>query len=205
MALIAKGNNGNDFKPVPSGAHVGICVLVADMGVQPSAKFKPQRKVYIRWEIPGESVEWTDKNGNKQTGPMSIGKQYTLSLSEKANLRADLEAWRGKSFTDDELKGFDLENILGKPCMLGVTHTTKDNKTYANVASIMVIPKGTPIPKPTSEPFTYTIEDHDQSKFERLPKWLQEAISQRVPENSRTVSEHPSGKADEGFDDEIPF
>jgi hypothetical protein len=207
MALIAKDKGGGDFKPVPVGAHIGICVLVADMGVQPSAKYKPQRKVYIRWELPNESVEWTDRDGKKHTGPMSIGKQYTLSLNEKASLRADLENWRGRTFSEQELQGFDLETILGKPCMLGVTHNTEAGKTYANIGSIMVIPKGTAIPKPSSEPFAYSIEDHDQSKFERLPNWLQEKIKQRVPDGGKTVNETPAGAAVGGddFDDEIPF
>lgn len=205
MSIIAKDKGGNDFKPVPAGTHRAICTMIADMGVQPSARFKPQRKVYIRWELPDEVIEWQDREGQKHKGPMVIGKQYTLSLSEKANLRADLESWRGRMFTAEELKGFDLEKILGKPCQIGVTHNPKGDKTYANVSAVMGLSKGMQAPEAMGELISYSIEEHDEEVFQKLPGWLQEAIKERVSnEPDKTVNE-PAGTLDDDFDDEIPF
>jgi len=48
-----------------------------DCGVQPGGKYKPQRKVYLRWEIPSERIEWTDIEGHPHEGPMTIGRFYT--------------------------------------------------------------------------------------------------------------------------------
>lgn len=206
MPIIAKDKGGTDFKPVPAGSHVAVCTMVVDMGVQPSARFKPQRKVYIRWELPNESIEWTDRDGNKHAGPMVIGKQYTLSLSEKATLRADLEAWRGKVFTETELQGFDLTNILGKGCMLGVTHNTQGNKTYANISAVMGLTRGVAAPKPSGELIAYSIEEHDQTTFEKLPGWLQDSIKERVrTDEAKTVD--AGGKESDPDDDlsDIPF
>ena len=36
--------------------------------------------------------------------PFLVWKRYTLSLGDKATLRAHLEAWRGRKFTADELE-----------------------------------------------------------------------------------------------------
>jgi hypothetical protein len=202
MSLIAKNKGGADFKPVPAGSHIAICTLVADMGVQPAGKFKPRSQVYIRWELPAEVVTWKDAEGKEHTGPMVIGKKYTMSLSDKANLRADLESWRGKMFTEQELAGFNIANILGKSCMLGVTHNTVGNKTYANISAVMGLPKGTTPPSPSIMPMSYDIDDPDQSTFEKLPNWLQEAIHGRIMDKGKTID--AQGK-EHDFDDDIPF
>src|SRR5208337_1405024 len=68
-------------------------------------------------------------------------KRYTLSLHEKAALRKDLESWRGRTFTEEELKGFDVENVLDVPCLLNVIHNGTSGTVYANVSGIMKLPK----------------------------------------------------------------
>ena len=45
--------------------------------------------------------------------PMTINKSYTVSLHDKASLRKDLAAWRGKDFSDEEAKGFDVQYLEG--------------------------------------------------------------------------------------------
>lgn len=204
MSLIAK-DKGGTFKPVPAGTHVAVCTMVVDMGVQPSARFKPSPKVYIRWELPNEVTEYTTGDGQKKSGPMVIGKQYTLSLNEKANLRGDLESWRGKIFTKDELNGFNLTNILGKPCMIGVTHNQSGDKTYANISAVMGLSKGIAVPKATGELVAYSLDEHTDEMFAKLPPWLQEAISERVTNDVTKTVSNDKAEVDPAFDDEIPF
>lgn len=205
MGIIASDKGGADFKPVPAGTHVGICVMVVDLGIQAGGKFKPQRKVYLRWELPNERTEWKDRDGNAHSGPMIIGKQYTLSLSEKANLRADLESWRGRSFTEQELKGFDLINVLGKACMIGVTHNTTNQKTYANVAAVMGLAKGTTVPAPHNKPVSYSPDEHNDEVYQTLPDWIKELIQNRT-RNDTAPTVNGNGKSvTEEFDDDIPF
>lgn len=205
MGLNVSDKGGKDFKPVPAGTHRAICTMLVDMGVQPSNRFAPKPKVYIRFELPDEQTEWTGKDGGKHTGPMVIGKQYTASLSEKANLRKDLEAWRGRFFTADELKKFDLRNILGAPAMISVAHQTgADGKTYANLASIMGLPKGMEKPKAAGDLISYDIDQHDEAVFQKLPNWLQEAINDRVASDTATTVQS-NGSAAPDFDDDIPF
>src|SRR5262249_53682681 len=98
------------FEHAPAGTHLGICTSVIDLGTQHDEyQGKPitRNRVLIQWEIQDAVRE----NGE----PFVIGKFYTNSLSEKANLRRDLESWRGKAFSEQELNGFDLAKILGAP------------------------------------------------------------------------------------------
>ena len=206
MAIIAKETGGREFTPIPAGPHLAICTMVADIGMQEGFSGKPQRKVYIRFEVPDERVEF-ERDGTKVEGPAIIGKMYTLSLSEKANLRRDLENWRGKTFTADELKGFDISKLLGKPCQLAVTHDQKDGKTYANINGIMGLSKDQRARAQTLSPenpiVEYSVESHDPETFELLPKWIREKIEQRITE-SAVRTEHAASSADY-FDDDIPF
>ena len=76
------------------------------------------------WELPTETVEVEDR-----TETRVLSKQYTCSLSDTASLRKDLDSWRGRRFTDEELKGFDLRNIVGVPCQLSITNEERNGKT----------------------------------------------------------------------------
>lgn len=142
MAIVASASgNGETFDPAPAGVHAAICVDVIDLGVLEvtwAGQVKKQHKINMAWQIA------EDRDDGK---PFLVFKRYTLSLSEKANLRKDLESWRGRSFTRDEEMGFDVETVLGAPCLLNITHHNKGDKTYANVVGIMPLPKGMEAPQ----------------------------------------------------------
>ena len=214
MSLTYKVNAGaGDFEPVPAGSHIAVCDIVADIGLQPGSGMYPQPKnqVYIRFELPNERIQF-EKDGKKQEGPQVIGKTYTASMNEKANLRHHLESWRGKAFTDEEAESFDVSAILGKPCMLTVMHTKKGEKTYANITSIGPLPKGiqakTIIPEIT--PVLYASSD-DTASYAALPEWLRKKIDSQIlveAKRETTTSEMPPvGAYDstEITDDDIPF
>lgn len=45
--------------------------------------------------------------------------------------------------TETEIRGgFDLESLIGSACLLNVVHVARDGATFANVSSIMRLPKG---------------------------------------------------------------
>jgi len=119
MGLIAKNVSGEDFQPCPAGNHIAICTGVVSVGKHEN-NFNPEKapknEVVLMWTLP---------NAVREDGfPFVLTKTYTLSLHEKASLRKDLNAWRGKAFTEQELEGFNLLNILEKPCMLQINHDT---------------------------------------------------------------------------------
>lgn len=140
MAIVAKAGSGA-FVPAPSGTQVGVCVDVIDNGLIRNDKFKNedgtdkwQHKITIVWES-SEKME----SGK----PFLVQKRYTLSLGEKATLRADLESWRGKPFTQDELDGFDVEAVIGVSALLNVVHKAgSKGGTFANIASVSPLVRG---------------------------------------------------------------
>jgi hypothetical protein len=152
MAIIAKKPE-NSFTPCPEGLHQAVCVDVVDLGMQ-KGQFGEKHKVELRWqtEMENEDVQPTRR--------FQLRKWYTISLHEKSNLRKDLECWRGRKFTEDELKGFDLEKLLGVNCQLQVIHNiTDDGKTYDNIQAI--VPHNAKLPKIAPQDYT---REQDRAK-----------------------------------------
>jgi len=212
--IIAKqsSNATSDFKLPPAGSFVARLYRIIDIGTQTTewmGKRKMQRKIIAMFELHGE-----DNDGQPlQTAegkPLIVSKRYTLSLDEKATLRKDLEAWRGKAFTQEELDGFNLEVLLGKCCMVNVTHSTYDGKEYANIANISQVPaalKKLGEPKGVNELMIFTLDPLDQDKFKKLSECMQ-GVNKKTAEyrntfepNAPAVTSAPS----ELIDDDIPF
>lgn len=174
MAIIAKEETRkNDFTQITEGVHVAKCVSIVDIGTQYSEKFdKKSRKIIIQWEIPDEKIEI---EGEMVTRILS--EDYNLSLHKKAKLRKHLEAWRGRSFTDEELQGFDMKNVLGKCCQIQIIHSKKGDNVYANIAAVMGIPKGMAVEQTNREFLYYDWDDGNRNMiFEKLPNWIKEKI-----------------------------
>lgn len=132
MSLVAKETGGN-FIPAPAGVHQAVCVDVIDLGMVMSAFYKKEsHKCYLVWEIDEEMPD-----GQRFT----VRRRYTVSLNSKATLRRDLESWRGRTFTDEELKGFDVEAVLGANCNVNVVQEKREGETYANVTAITPLHK----------------------------------------------------------------
>lgn len=210
MAIIATDTGGGgDFSPMPAGNHVAICGMVVDLGQQRTVSQmygeKVKHQVYIRWEVPDETIEWEDRDGNKQTGPRVIGKTYTVSLHENANLRGDLESWRGRRFTPEELQGFDISKLLGAPCMVNVTQVEKNGKTYANVEAVTPLPKSLRDNPPTAGG-PAVLHDEDNNAYDALPEWLQRKIDEQIKPTGKADANDPdSWRTNDDLDDEVPF
>lgn len=132
MAIIAKRPEST-FTPAPEGLHHAVCVDVIDLGVL-QTNWGDKHKVRIVFQIEDENPE----NGRR----FEVRKQYNLSLHEKATLRKDLEGWRGRKFSDDELKGFDLEKLIGANSQVQVTQDiSEDGSIYANIQAVVPAPK----------------------------------------------------------------
>lgn len=198
MAIIASAKP-NHFDPVSQGVHTAVCTAVIDIGEQYNATFNNiSRKVLLTWEITDETI-WIE--GEER--PRFISKEYTMSLSEKANLRRDLESWRGKKFSENELVGFDLINILGKGCQIQVIH---NDKGYANIAGIMSLPKGMPYPEHHSNTIYFDLTDPEcLSLMDQIPVWVQDKIRASSTYEQLTAHREEPDHSSLDAEDDLPF
>lgn len=205
--LLATEGESKPRQLPPAGTHIGRCFSVIDLGTQSMdymGQSKELRKIRVTWELPDERAVFNEDKGEQ---PFVLSKDYTLSLYEKANLRHDLESWRGRQFTADELKGFDIFTLLGHPCLLSVIHkTTEGGKTFANVTTVSKLAKGMTCSPQVNPLIRFAVDDGRNEVFETLPKWLQEKIENCAEWNEPVGATTPGpSKSSDGDDDEIPF
>lgn len=209
MALTAFAKSESTFEIPPAGNHVGRCFALIDLGCQKQdfqGDIKWMDKILIKWELFVE-----DEEGNIITFPVegkempfTIQKRYTLSLSTKANLRKDLEAWRGVPFTDEQLRGFELSNVLGKYVMVNVTHTSKvvdgSERTYANIASLATVPKKLDKPDAMHSDVQFDLDNPDWNVFNSFSPKLKELIqSAKNWKEPVTTATNADGSSNDNF------
>ena len=200
MSLTVNSGSSTNFEPVSEGVHIAVCNMLIDLGMQYSEYYKTSsRQVMIGWEIPDETMELDDG-----PVPRQITQKYTASLNQKSTLRNVLESWRGKKFTDKELAGFDLRNIVGKTCQISVTHTVMQNgKVYAGVGAVMALPKGVAPVQLSSPPTVYDIDANPLEAVDDLPAWIAEQIKKSTSYQEKLTA----GPKMEDLNDEgdLPF
>lgn len=206
MGFIAKDSGGGgDFKKVPPGVYVARCFSLIDMGTQiTDGQYgqKEQHKIRIGFEVFGEDdngVALTINMDGKEM-PMTISKTYTMSLHEKAGLRKDLAAWRSRDFTEEEAKGFDISKLLGVYCMLNVTTSENNGKTYTNIAGITPLPQALKNAKPEGVHtlIAFDLDNPDWAVFQGFYEKLQDTIKQS-PEFAQAISMADSSSSESEF------
>ena len=177
MALTIKNeSNGGGYESLPVGQYKAACYRIVDVGTHNETyegETSKRHSVFIYWETPENQM--TDGK------PFSIMKQYTLSLNEKSALFRDLCSWRKKKFTDEELKGFDLTNILGCTCEIEVELTSGGNP---KVTAVYHPEGGVQKIATVNEQLAFDVDEYakDNKKmcdvFIDLPEWVQTKIDE---------------------------
>ena len=200
MPIIAK-NAGKKRELAPQGNHVAICYKMVELGTITDT-FKGEdvtrHRVLLYWELSNELATF---DGVEK--PISVSKEFSLSMNEKSTLRKMLESWRGKAFTEKEANAFDITKLMGVPCMVNVIHvTSQSGNQYENVSSITPLPKGMEIPTQFNDSFEFSIDGYDQAKFDTFPDFIKEKISSSVEMKARQAT---APVVIEEEEEELPF
>lgn len=211
-------DKGGEFERCPPGSHLARCYRIVDLGTQ-KKEFKGVAKmlhqITIYWEIHGSDDEGQPLK-MKDGRPFGTFQNYTLSWSPKANLRIDLQSWRGKEFTEEEMRRFDLKTVLGAWCMLNLIDSKgNDGKTYTNVKGITPVPaviKKSGLPEPVNPLQIFQLDSPDMEMFATFHERLKAKIAQS-PEwqklqgkgQNTTIATSTRAPAEEIDSDDIPF
>lgn len=199
MPLTVKASQ-SDFEITPEGTYIARCFKLIDLGTQTvewNGDKKLQEKILVTWELLDPDLRMKDGR------PFAVSKKYTASLHEKAQLRKDLQNWRGKRFTDEELEGFDLKKVLGSYCQIQVVHTESNGSTYANVDAIMSTREK---PEGVNPIVHFDISEPDMEVFESLSDRLKEQIKSAPEWNKKDSQDEVQDISDEPINlDDIPF
>lgn len=223
MGLVVTANGGGSYTPPPAGTHIARCISIIDIGMQHGeyqGKPTAREQAIIGFELPEEIMEATDDRPER---PFTASEFFTKSLSEKAKLRHALESWRGRAFTQDELAGFDLKNILDKPCQLTIIHERKANGDIrAKISGITPLHKSMQCPPRVGDLVFFDIDDPDMDLYNGFSDGIKglihksdnwQALQARngrgtgagVGGRQQPPADEPGGYDDIPVDDDLPF
>jgi hypothetical protein len=182
MAFYAE-DSGTSFERCPPGLHLARCYRIIDLGTQKTeymGQTKYLHKIMLGWEIHGTKDDGSPLK-MADGRPFAIFKNYTLSWSEKANLRLDLQSWRGKPFSQEELRRFDLTNVMGAWCMLNIIErpAKTGNNVYSNVDGVTPVPaliKQNGLPAAINKNEMFNLNEPDWAMFETFSENLKKKI-----------------------------
>jgi len=187
MAVIIS-KKATEFEMPPPGNHVAVCFGVAELGTHKTEfGFKPKMRLFF--ELSNELMD----SGK----PFVISEACNISLGRNkqgkpGRLLELLESWRGRKFTDDELKAFDVAKLLGVPCMINVVHQEFGDKLYANIANIAPLAKGIPKPALINKAFEYSIAEHGSNFPDGMFEWVINKVKES-PEYQSLASVRDAG------------
>ena len=141
MSIIAgKPKQGFDRELPTEDQHVAVLTGVWDLGTRSKTwqgETKDVHEVMMCFEVDQKlsKGEFIGKN-------MCVYFRVKLSLHEKAKLRKAVEAIRSKALEESELETFDIESLIGMPCLADIKYTkSPDGVVYANINQISKLPK----------------------------------------------------------------
>lgn len=178
MAINAT-NQSVQRELIPSGNYIARCYQMLQIGTVEEVVMgavKSLNKVRIGWELPTELKVFNTDKGEQ---PFVISKEFTLSMHEKSNLRKLLASWRGKDFTEDEAKCFDITKLLSVPCMINVIHKpskTNTAKIYEEISNVSPMPKGVKCPPQINQTVVLEYENFNWDTFNSLPDFIKQKV-----------------------------
>lgn len=194
MKAPVTGNKASEHIIVPVGLHKAVCISVVDLGTQQveyNWEEKSQRKMRMTFELPNLKREF---DGEEK--PLVIGKKYTFSMYERANLAQDLEG----RFSARQAEDFDFSLCLWRSAQIQVIHDKVENKTYAKIKSILPLQEEI---KPFNELVLFDLSDFKQEVFDKLPKFMQDDIIKSKEYEDRENTKIGTKEYEDS--DEIPF
>lgn len=176
--IKAKPGDSTPKELAKKGNQVARCFEMIHIGTVLESYLGEEKlidKIRLSFELPRDMRVFKEGDPEK---PMVVSKEYTLSMYKKANLRNDLENWRGQKFSDQEADDFDIVKVLGAACMVNIIHTTsKKGVTYANIGTISSMPDGFECPLLINPLVEFNYDDKfDLDFIKRLPDFIKNKI-----------------------------
>lgn len=181
----------------PVGNHVARLINIVYLGTQHSPQYGDTFKLRLTWELPNEKAVFKENEGEK---PFVVSKETSLSMGTKSALRPIVEGMLGCALQDEEAYNFDIDELLGKDCMLYVTIEENDKGKFAKINTATPLPKGMVCPPPVNNIKVLSFEKWDDDFFNKLPEFIRTKITQ-----SKEYKQMKGEKIEEISVDDIPF
>jgi hypothetical protein len=180
--MIKATNTGKTREPIPAGTYLARCYSIAHIGTEffeYQGEPKQTNKVRFTFELPTKLKVFKE---GEEAKPLAIGEEYGISTHEKSNLRKVMNSWRGKDFTEEEVKSFDVTSMISKPCLITISITDKGYNKITGISSLM---EGQTCPEQINPTQLFDYEENFDN-LSKLPTFIQDKIK-KTPEYVKKV------------------
>lgn len=174
---LNKMTSGKTKAPrIDEGTYMARIASIIDLGIQPQTDWQtgeatdPKPRALFTWELPTETIEITNEDGDVEDKPRWMSKEYTLSNYEMSNLYKLMVALGRKSIDR-------LDELLDTECMVTIGSTINGN---AKIVAVVPSPKGMPIPALANEAKFFDFDSPSEELFITQPDWIKEKIKDAV-------------------------
>lgn len=184
---------------VPQGTHMARCISLIQLGLQKNDFQEGEliEKLWLVFELPEE--KYVFKEGD-EARPFTISKEYSNSMGMKSNLRPIIEGIIGTHLSDEEAYAFDLEELIGRACLLTVEQGETKNGTISSwIKSTASLMKGMVVPEAYNPTTLLTFEKWNKEIFDKLPDFLKNRIKESKQYKDKFI------RSDGGDNNEVPF
>ena len=188
-------DNGGGFTAHEEGQFAAVCVDVIDLGQRIDQYPGKPARIVDKCAL----VFVTDSEGETK----DVSAEFTVSMGERATLRAFLESWRGKGYTADQAReGVPLDKLCGNGALLSIEHkTSQKGRTYAKVKSISPLPKALPKPDDATYSRPDFWEERKKAYRAETEAWA-DAQAKTQARKAQDVESMPDVDSD---DSDLPF
>lgn len=188
----------------PTGTHIARCVGLIQIGTIKTEYMGEEKwleKIRLTFELPQKLHAFKEGEPKK---PFVVSKECTLSLGDKSVLYPIVRGIFG-DIPEDVRNSFDIEEILGKACLITITHEESKNGRYAQLVSTSPLMEGMEVPEAINPIKLLTYEKWDKDYFNSLPDFIKDKMK-----GSKQYEKHfgadPRITEEEQIDpNEVPF
>lgn len=173
-SLSYKDNSSKPRELCPEGTFQAELARIYYVGTQEN-KFNPeapQPKIIFVFELDEPMLE---SDGNH-----ILSTTVTYSLNEKSGLTKLLKPVMGSAYPDKPGQQLDIDALVGLKVMVTVSHTHKDEKTYANIAGLARLPRGMQPFAATLDSFSWSCDDTNDPNIDKVPQWVKDFADKRI-------------------------
>ena len=180
MSILAYNKKSTETEPIETGSYPARVYQMIQIGTVAGFQGALQNKVRIGFELPTELAIFDPAKGEQ---PRVISQDYTLSFHEKAKLTKVINACDPNALKaldeDGFLEEFDVENLIGKDCLITIGQKAKKDGTgnYAFIDGCTRIPKGMTCPKAINPVQVLSFDKWNEEKFNALPDFIKDKIT----------------------------
>lgn len=168
-----------DFFTAPVGSHPAIIVWIAELWTAMSNYWKDDREqdlIRIFFEIEADvDVSKEDEDTKIESRIFITEQNYTCTVTDKSNLWKMIAGAYWKQAK--EIKGFTLDKLLWKKCVINITH---NEKWYSKVESTSIESKKMNYHEQKEANFYFWLNEKEfiQEKFDSLAPFVKTRIEE---------------------------